>query len=171
VSPEYLAEKVQPIIAEFFKRHKARLFSKRQQQIFTRINATSKARSDAGKKGGRPRNALNDKHNGKSPAEANEKHLELEPKPYLKERSARARNASSPSKLEDAHGYRWDRNSSFGENQTRAWVVQWAKTRTKPVGLIWGLASGHLRELVRLEFITELERAWLLAQQPSEASA
>jgi hypothetical protein len=64
-----------------------------------------------------------------------------------------------------------DRGLSFGENHTRALVVQWAKTREKPVGLIWGLASGHLRSLVALNFITELERAWLLAQVPTEASA
>jgi uncharacterized protein YdaU (DUF1376 family) len=84
VTPDYFAEKVTPILGEFFKRRKARLFSPRQQREFDRIKSTSEKRSSAGKKGGRPAKALNIHVPTESPAKANEKHLELEPE--LKER-------------------------------------------------------------------------------------
>lgn len=45
---------VEPVIAEFFKIDKGRLFSSRLQREWERINATTAARRAAGRKGGRP---------------------------------------------------------------------------------------------------------------------
>jgi uncharacterized protein YdaU (DUF1376 family) len=67
-----------PVIEEFFQVEKARLFSPRLRKEHDRISDTSRKRSDAGKLGGRPRKALNEKQNDKSPAKANGKHLELD---------------------------------------------------------------------------------------------
>lgn len=94
VTPEYHAEKVVPVLSEFFRRRKARLFSPRQQEIFEKINSVSKARSLAGRNGGRPRKQLtdNDKHESKSKANGN--HLEPEPEPEQK----RETNVSLPRK-------------------------------------------------------------------------
>jgi uncharacterized protein YdaU (DUF1376 family) len=86
VSPEFYAARVAPIIDEFMEREKGRVFSARLQREFARVTKSSKLRSEAGKKGGRPSNPL--KYNGldesrafveKSPAKANGKHLDPEP--------------------------------------------------------------------------------------------
>ena len=75
---------IKPIISEFFSVKKGRVFSARLQHEFERINATSKMRSIAGKKGGHPRKAQ--KANGKdlSPAKTKRKQLEPEPEPNPK---------------------------------------------------------------------------------------
>jgi uncharacterized protein YdaU (DUF1376 family) len=76
VSPEYAAERVVPIIAEFFKQEKGRLFSPRLQREYERVRETSMKRSVAGKKGGRPAKPLKNNETIKSPAKANEKQNE-----------------------------------------------------------------------------------------------
>lgn len=82
VSPEFYAERVTPIIEEFFKRRKARLFSARLSAEFERIKSTSEKRSNAGRKGGRPRQEPEKKQEqekpGKSKRKANGKHLDLD---------------------------------------------------------------------------------------------
>jgi uncharacterized protein YdaU (DUF1376 family) len=76
-----MARVVRPILAEFFKRRRGRLFSPRQLREFERAKSTSLKRSLAGSKGGRPRKALKENEIDESRAEANEKHPEPEPEP------------------------------------------------------------------------------------------
>lgn len=71
-----------PVIEEFFKRSRGRLWSARLLAEFEKLTATSLKRSSAGKKGGRPRKQLEHKQFGESPAKANQKHPEPEPEPY-----------------------------------------------------------------------------------------
>lgn len=68
-----------PMLEEFFKVREGRVFQPRLMEEFERVNATSKKRSDAGRKGGRPRKSLKNNETGESPAKANGKHLEPEP--------------------------------------------------------------------------------------------
>lgn len=65
-----------PILAEFFKRNRGRIFQGRLKAEWERITATSSLRSSAGKKGGRPRKSLKSNEKSESPAKANGKHLE-----------------------------------------------------------------------------------------------
>lgn len=67
-----------PILSEYFKRRNGRILQARLMREWERINVTSKKRSDAGRKGGRPAKALKKKETDESPVKANEKHLELE---------------------------------------------------------------------------------------------
>jgi uncharacterized protein YdaU (DUF1376 family) len=159
VSPEYLAEKVQPIVSEFFKREKARLFSKRQQEIFDRINATSRARSDAGKKGGRP---LKSHEKSKSPAQsktkANGKHLELDI-------DIKKEGGIFPSSQKDPSAppaYPWEPGISYGENHIRKMLWDWAKTRTRPTSTTPIVPSGHLKAMAKI--LDPADLAWLSRQ-------
>lgn len=74
-----------PVIDEFFKRSRGRVFSSRLLSEYTRINDTSSKRSSAGKKGVRKRKSLKNIETELSPAKANEqagnKHLEPELEP------------------------------------------------------------------------------------------
>lgn len=72
---------VHPLIEEYFKIKKGRVFSPRQQVEFDRINSTTKKRSNAGKKGGRPPKLLKNNETGKSRDKAGPK--QPEPEPYL----------------------------------------------------------------------------------------
>ena len=49
---------VAPVLSEFFSRRNGRLFQKRQLKEWRRAEMLAKKRSEAGKKGGRPRNPL-----------------------------------------------------------------------------------------------------------------
>lgn len=62
-----------PIIAEFFKRDKGRLFSVRLHREHERINDTHQKRRDAGRKGGRPRKTLETHETGERRAKAKQK--------------------------------------------------------------------------------------------------
>lgn len=74
---------VEPLIDEFFTRGMGRVFSARLQREEERIKETSKKRSEAGLKGGRPAKSLKNNETTKSRAKAKQKHLkpelELEP--------------------------------------------------------------------------------------------
>lgn len=63
-------EIVRPVIDEFFKTKKARLFSPRLSEIFRESKTTHKKRSEAGKKGGRPRKPLKRMKTDESPEKA-----------------------------------------------------------------------------------------------------
>jgi len=100
---------INPIIDEFFQREKARLFNPRLMREKARIEDTSRKRSDAGKKGGRPANAPKTNKKDESPDKANGKHLELELEPELepevKERTSNGFDAfwsSWPNKVSKA---------------------------------------------------------------------
>jgi len=69
---------VEPLIDEFFTRGMGRVFSARLQREEERIKATSKKRSEAGLKGGRPANPLKNNETTKSRAKAKQKHLKPE---------------------------------------------------------------------------------------------
>ena len=92
VDAETFQRAVAPVIAEFFKRSKGRLFSPRLSREFERINALHDKRVAAGKKGGRPAKSLGNNEQSESRALAKQKHLEpeLEPKPELDKREANA---------------------------------------------------------------------------------
>lgn len=54
---ETFARVVLPVIAEFMKRHGGRVFSPRLMREWKKVDVTSRKRSEAGKKGGRPQHA------------------------------------------------------------------------------------------------------------------
>ena len=61
---------VLPILDEFFKQRSGRYYSPKLTEVFAKANELSRKRSDAGKKGGRPRKPPETKDKGKSKAEA-----------------------------------------------------------------------------------------------------
>ena len=67
---------VVPVISEFMKRQGGRVLSPRLTREFKKLDETSRRRSDAGKKGGRPQ-AVENKHiNGKAGFEFDERFAE-----------------------------------------------------------------------------------------------
>jgi uncharacterized protein YdaU (DUF1376 family) len=132
VTPEYLAERVQPIIAEFMKSEKARLFSPRLSAEFERITRTAEKRREAGKKGGRPVNGVEitgfsvkaGESKPRSKTKANGKHLDLDldisPLP------PKGGRKSSSSQKREPSGYVWDKRLSYGENHAleQAFIAQ-----------------------------------------------
>lgn len=74
---------VEPLIDEFFTRGMGRVFSPRLQREEERIKETSRKRSEAGLKGGRPAKPLKNNETTKSRAKAKQKHLEPELEPEL----------------------------------------------------------------------------------------
>ena len=85
VTPDDYYRVVEPLLDEFFTRGMGRVFSARLQREQQRIEETSRKRSEAGQKGGRPAKILKNNKTCKSLAKAKEKHLEPELKPELKE--------------------------------------------------------------------------------------
>lgn len=97
---------VAPLIAEFFRKERGRIYNQRLSQEFRRIEELSQRRSEAGKKGGRPAKALNDNDLDESKAKAKQKHLKPEPEPELEEKEANASlspdgDASAPKPLDE----------------------------------------------------------------------
>jgi uncharacterized protein YdaU (DUF1376 family) len=99
---------VAPVIAEFFKIAKARLFNPRLLREWDRINSTSKRRKEAGEKGGRPTKPLKQKDQDKSRAFSEQKqkespasHLELDPEPDNRDTSLRSVSAPAAPKPSD----------------------------------------------------------------------
>ena len=64
---------VVPVIAEFFRREKGRVFSSRLTREHKRINQTHQKRREAGRKGGRPAKCPKTNEKTESRAKANEK--------------------------------------------------------------------------------------------------
>lgn len=77
---------VEPILAEFFKRANGRVWSPRLLVEWKKADATYKARSEAGKKGGRPK-VIDNKEKDQKPDfyldKGGPKQPEPEPEPYL----------------------------------------------------------------------------------------
>ena len=92
VTPEYYAERVVPIIAEFFRRRKARLFNPRLSEEFERIKVTSETRGNAARKRWRSRQAIEIGGKQVKPGicktHAKRMHLEPEPEPDIKDATA-----------------------------------------------------------------------------------
>ena len=91
---------VAPLIAEFFKIEKARLFNPRLSRIRELTNETHKKRSEAGKRGGRPGNRLKTNEMTQSPAKAGPKQPEPEPEPEPEpdKRKAAAASRDTPAR-------------------------------------------------------------------------
>lgn len=64
---------VLPLIREFFLVENGRVFQPRQKREWQKANDVSRKRSEAGRKGGRPRNPLPENEKSKSRAKANKK--------------------------------------------------------------------------------------------------
>lgn len=79
---------VSPLLDEFFRRSGGRVFSPRLRAVFEETNEKHKRRVMAGKKGGRPRKALETNIPDQSNAKAMPK--QPEPEPYSKKESANA---------------------------------------------------------------------------------
>jgi uncharacterized protein YdaU (DUF1376 family) len=85
---------------------------------------------------------------------------------YKKEaREARKVELVNSQKAEP-NGYPWSPGLSFGENQTRAALWQWAKTRARPPTVTGPIASHHMREMAKL--LTPAELQWLKLQEPEK---
>lgn len=67
---------VQPVLNEFFKRRRGRLYNARLSREHARIKTVSQTRSESGRKGGRPRKPLKDNDNEESKRLAKEKQNE-----------------------------------------------------------------------------------------------
>ena len=81
VDQETYDRAVAPVLAEFFKVRRGKIHSPRLTREFKKLQATFQKRSSAGKKGGRPSKALENKDAAKSPEKAGPKQPEPEPEP------------------------------------------------------------------------------------------
>lgn len=82
------ARVIAPLIEEFFKRQNGRIFSPRLREEFEKADVTYKKRSEAGKKGGRPKaidNKQEEQKAGLSQSKAGPKQPEPEPEPVKTE--------------------------------------------------------------------------------------
>jgi uncharacterized protein YdaU (DUF1376 family) len=168
VTPAYYAERVTPILEEFFKVKSNRFYQPRQTLVYQKAKYVSEVRSLAGKNGGRPRkpleNGISYESKPLSNAKANGNHLDLDLELIKKEGKADFQGSQKQEKVPPE--YPWNRNITFGENQTRAALWQWAKSRTRPPTLTGPIASHHLREMASL--LTAAELAWLKLQKPEK---
>jgi uncharacterized protein YdaU (DUF1376 family) len=85
---------VAPLLDEFFKREKGRVYQPKLMLIHHDANAKHERRVDAGKKGGRPAKSLENKETGKSNAKAMPK--QPEPEPELKVTVSKDTAADAP---------------------------------------------------------------------------
>jgi uncharacterized protein YdaU (DUF1376 family) len=86
---------VAPIIAEFFRKARKRIYSPRLSREFESAKVTHELRVSSGKKGGRPRKPLENNTADESRAKAGPKQPEPEPEP-VKETEANASEKKSP---------------------------------------------------------------------------
>jgi hypothetical protein len=66
----------------------------------------------------------------------------------------------------EPNGYPWSPGLSFGENQTRAALWQWAKTRARPPTVTGPISSGAVRGMAAI--LTPAELQWLKLQEPEK---
>jgi uncharacterized protein YdaU (DUF1376 family) len=127
---------VKPIINEFFTASQGRLFSPRLQEEWKKVDETSKKRSAAGKKGGRPK-AIENKQKDEKPSlireKAGPKHPE--PEPYsttLEDKSSNDSDAVAASDFDPVKamfdsGVRLLGQAGIREQQARAILGKWKK--------------------------------------------
>lgn len=127
---------VKPIINEFFTTSQGRLFSPRLQEEWKKVDETSKRRSAAGKKGGRPKateNKEKEQKAGLSREKAGPKHPE--PEPYsttLEDKSSNGSGAAEaqnfdPVKAMFDSGVKLLGQAGIKEHQARAILGKWRK--------------------------------------------
>ncbi len=115
---------IEPIIDEFFRRQKGRVFQKRQTAEWVRAIETSDKRAAAGKKGGRPRNPLKTKEvdksrekAGRKPGLSNQNHIHKEKK-EKKTLQKKGSRLSENWTLPRAWG-QWALDQQIAENEVR----------------------------------------------------
>jgi hypothetical protein len=89
-----------------------------------------------------------------------------EPSRTIKEPARGARKVEIFDSQKGGQDYQWCPGLSFGENQTRAALWQWAKTRARPPTVTGPIASHHMREMAKL--LTPSELQWLKLQEPEK---
>lgn len=92
ITADDFARVVSPLIAEFFRREEGRVFSPRLMREWVKASETCKKRSEAGKRGGRPKAIENKQEHvkpGLSREKAGPKQPEPEPEPIKKGTRAR----------------------------------------------------------------------------------
>lgn len=85
------------VIGEFFERRAGRIFSPRLVREFKKADETSRKRSDAGKRGGRPKHIENKEEGakpGSSQDKAGTKHPEPDPEPDIEDSSLRSESSN-----------------------------------------------------------------------------
>lgn len=99
VTPEIYERVIAPLLVEFFKRSNGRIFSPRLRKEWEKVDETSRRRSEAGKKGGRPKATENKQETQKAGFDfdkAGPKQPEPEPYSEKKEREANASQKKKP---------------------------------------------------------------------------
>lgn len=120
---------VAPLISEFFRRTKGRVWQPTLTEIFQETNEKHSRRVEAGKLGGRPPKPSQQKENGQSNAKAMPK--QPEPEPYREDTEAKASDASV-----DFAKQLWDRGVAFlgrhgtQDKQARTLIGKWRKAYT-----------------------------------------
>ena len=120
---------VAPLISEFFRRTKGRVWQPTLTEIFQETNEKHSRRVEAGKLGGRPPKPSQQKENGQSNAKAMPK--QPEPEPYREDTEAKASDASV-----DFAKQLWDRGVAFlgrhgtQDKQARTIIGKWRKAYT-----------------------------------------
>lgn len=124
VTDEVYDRSVQPVIDEFFKVKAGRLFQSRLLKEWQLANEKSKIRSEAGKKGGRPRKVLENKEKDKSNALVLPKQPEPEPEPIKKEKTIKRKTVIPDDWIpnEDCIKYAVDRGIERIEDETAKFI-------------------------------------------------
>ncbi len=133
VTAEVYERVIAPLLAEFFKRANGRVYSPRLRKEWEKVDETSRRRSEAGKKGGRPKGIENKAKGVKAGFDfdkAGPKQPEPEPEPYP-EKKEREANASPKKK-------------SVGSRLSAGWLLP------KPWG-DWAVTEGMANAAVRRE--------------------
>jgi uncharacterized protein YdaU (DUF1376 family) len=128
VTAEVYEKVIAPLMAEFFKRANGRVYSPRLRKEWEKVDETSRRRSEAGKKGGRPKAIENKQHEQKAGFDfdkAGPKQPEPEP-----DREKREANASQ--------------KKARGTRLSADWFLpmEWGE---------WALSQGLGREAIRSE--------------------
>ena len=120
---------VAPLISEFFKRTKGRVWNHTLTEIHGEANEKHSRRVEAGKLGGRPPKYAQNNDKGESNAKAMPK--QPEPEPYREDTEAKASDASV-----DFAKQLWDRGVAFlgrhgtQDKQARTLIGKWRKAYT-----------------------------------------
>jgi uncharacterized protein YdaU (DUF1376 family) len=134
VSMQEFESIVLPVIDEFFTRSGGRILSKRLREEFEKADETYKRRSEAGKKGGRPKASENKQENlkaGLSNEKAGPKQPEPEPEPYNSVSEDTGQGASQDlAKLIFGQGLHLLSSAGVGASQARSILGKWRKDYT-----------------------------------------
>lgn len=119
---------IAPLLDEFFRRDKGRVYQQKLMLIHEDANAKHERRVDAGKKGGRPAKSLKENGSTKSNAKALPKQPEPEPELYVSVSKDTAADAPpDPAKIAFSAGVQVLTSGGKSEAQARAIVGKWRK--------------------------------------------